>query len=51
MDKAVDAEITEGSTDDNVEDVIEIPEDEPTDVATVAAKTFNNKPTSLDMEG
>lgn len=50
MDKAVDAEITEGSTDDNVEDVIEIPEDEPTDVATVADETFNNKPTPPDSD-
>ena len=47
MDKAVeDAEITEVSTNDNVEDVVESPEDESTDVDTAAAETFNNEPTS-----
>ena len=47
MDKVVeDAEITEVSTNDNVEDVLESPEDESTDVDTAAAETFNNEPTS-----
>ena len=48
MDKAVeDAEITEVSTNDNVEDVVESPEDESTDVDTAAAKT---KAVAVDHE-
>ena len=51
MDKAVeDAEITEVSTNDNVEDVVESPEDESTDVDTAAAETFNNEPTSPESD-
>ena len=51
MDKAVeDAEITEVSTNDNVEDVVESPKDESTDVDTTAAETFNNKPTSPGLD-
>ena len=51
MDKAVeDAEITDVSTSDNVEDVDESPEDESTDVDTAAAETFNNEPTSPESD-
>ena len=51
MDKVVeDAEITEVSTNDNVEDVVESPEDESTDVDTAAAETFNNEPTSPESD-
>ena len=51
MDKAVeDAEITEVSTNDNVEDVVERPEDESTDVDTAAAETFDNEPTSPESD-